>query len=80
MRTLLLLVGVIVGLGWGQEDFLRPWIANSSLQSAPVVPRAIFVSNWDGQGRKVALQHGHLFESAIICLYDLHFEAKQFRL
>lgn len=70
---------MVVGRGQ-QDDFLRPWIANSSMQSAPAVPRAIFVSNWNAEGRKVALQRAHLFETAILCLYDLHFEAKQFRL
>lgn len=55
MQAFLLLL-VVLGVVLSQQDnFLRPWIVNSSIQSAPVVPRAIFVSNWNAEGRKMAL-------------------------
>jgi hypothetical protein len=81
MLPLAFFLGLMVAAIAQQEDFLRPWSANASMQSAPpVVPRAIFVTSWNPHSRKAALQHAQLFETAVLCLYDLHFEAKQFRL
>lgn len=81
MLQLAFLLAVMVAGNGQQEDFLRPWSANASMQGTPPgVPRAIFVTSWNPLSRKAALQHAALFETLVLCLYDLHFEAKQFRL
>jgi hypothetical protein len=77
---LCLLLLLLPALLAAEDDFLRFWPANASLHPAPVVPRTLFVTSWNAQGRRAAIHHASKFESVVLCLYDLRFEEKQFRL
>jgi hypothetical protein len=75
-----LLLAIVVLVGGEDDSFLKFWPNNSSVQSDPEVPRSLFITSWSAQGRKNAIQQASKFESIVLCLYDLRFEEKNFRL
>jgi len=80
-RALLpLLLSMLVLAMAENDDFPTFWLENSSSLESPTVPRALFVTSWNSQGRKAAIRHASKFSTAILCLYDLRFDEKQFKL
>jgi hypothetical protein len=69
----LLLATLVLGVA-ENDDFLTFWPENYPTFESPTVPRALFVTSWNSQGRRAAISHANKFSTAILCLYDLRFD------